>query len=159
MILRVEKDDLKKYLDLIRESFQTVADEFGFTPNNCPGHTAFITLDRLERDYAFGNPMYVYQKDGCYAGFVSLRPREDESCEMKLLCVHPRYRHMGIGRVLAAHAKEVARDEFKVRKLTIGIIDESHALKAWYESMGFTMTGTQKFPHLPFRVGFMEMLL
>jgi len=159
MILRVQKGDLGKCLEVIRSSFKTVADEFGFTQENCPGHTSFMKLDRLERDFEFGNPMYAYEAGGRYAGFVSLRPKEDGSCEMKLLCVLPEFRHGGIGRELVDHAKRAASEEFGKRRLTIGIIDEGEVLKSWYAGLGFVHTGTQKYEHLPFTVGFMEMAL
>ena len=158
VIVRVEKDDLGKCLEVIRAAFGTVAEELGFTEENCPGHSAFMKLERLERDYAFGNPMYAYVAEGGFAGFVSLRPME-ESCEMKLLCVLPGLRHGGIGRKLVEHAKRIALEEFKKDRMTIGIIDESAVLKNWYRDMGFSQIGTQKFDHLPFTVGFMEMPL
>lgn len=158
MIVRVEKNELDKCLKVIRSSFATVAEDFGFTEENCPGHSSFMKLERLERDFAFGNPMYAYAANGRFVGFVSVRPMED-SCEMKLLSVLPGYRHCGIGRALIEHAKRVTVEEFGKRKMTIGIIEEGALLKAWYESLGFIHTGTQKFEHLPFTVGFMEMPL
>ena len=42
------------------------------------------------------------------------------------------------------------------RRKILGII-ESSILKDWYTAYGFTHTGTQKFEHLPFAVGFMEL--
>jgi ribosomal protein S18 acetylase RimI-like enzyme len=158
MIVRVEKSDLGKCLDVIRASFATVAEDFGFTEENCPGHSSFMKLDRLERDFGFGNPMYAYAADGQFVGFVSVRPME-ESCEMKLLSVLPGYRHSGIGRALVEHAKQVTLEEYGKQKMTIGIIEEGAVLKAWYEGLGFLHTGTQKFEHLPFTVGFMELPL
>ena len=158
MIVCVQRSDLDKCLDVIRASFETVAGEFGFTEENCPGHSSFMKLDRLERDFAFGNPMYAYVADSRFVGFVSLRLMHD-SCEMKLLCVLPGYRHGGIGRKLVDHAKRIASGEFQRSKMTIGIIDEGAVLKKWYADLGFTQTGTQKFEHLPFTVGFMEMPL
>lgn len=157
MILRVSKSDLEGCLEVIRKSFRTVADEYGFTEESCPSHTAFMGLDRLTRDFEFGNPMYAYLRDGRFVGFVSLRPRADECCEMKLLCVLPEYRHGGIGRELFEHARSVASGELGKRRLTIGLIDESEILKSWYAGLGFVQTGTQRFEHLPFTVGFMEM--
>lgn len=159
MIVRVQKDDLTKCLEVIQRSFKTVADEYGFTEENCPSHASFMKLDRLERDAEFGNPMYAYVRDGHFVGFVSLRAKEDESCEMKQLCVLPEYRHDGIGRALFDHAKRVASGELHKSRLTIGIIEESAVLKSWYENLGFVSTGTQIFAHLPFTVGFMEMPL
>lgn len=158
MIVRVQKGELDQCLEVIRSSFATVAEDFGFTEENCPGHSSFMKLDRLERDFDFGNPMYAYVADGRFVGFVSVRPME-ESCEMKLLAVLPDCRHGGIGRALVEHAKRITLEAFGKHKMTIGIIEEGALLKAWYEGLGFIHTGTQKFEHLPFTVGFMEMLL
>lgn len=41
-------------------------------------------------------------------------------------------------------------------KIKIGIVEENTILKEWYEKIGFVHTGTKKFEHLPFNVGFME---
>ena len=48
MIKRVEEQDIADCVKVIRESFMTVADEFGFTVENAPRFTAFATTeDRL----------------------------------------------------------------------------------------------------------------
>ena len=48
MIREVKRDELAACAALIRKSFQTVADEFGFTEENAPRFTAFATTeDRL----------------------------------------------------------------------------------------------------------------
>lgn len=158
MIVRIQKEELDQCLKVIRASFATVAEDFGLTEDNCPGHSSFMKLNRLERDFAFGNPMYTYVADGHFVGFVSVRPME-EACEMKLLAVLPGYRHAGIGHALVEHAKKVTLEVFGKHKMTIGIIEEGALLKGWYESLGFIHTGTQNFDHLPFTVGFMEMPL
>ena len=45
MIREVTKDDISVCVDIIRKSFKTVADEFGFTPDNAPRFTAFATTE------------------------------------------------------------------------------------------------------------------
>ena len=45
MIREVRHDDLSVCADLIRKSFQTVADAFGFTVENAPRFTAFATTE------------------------------------------------------------------------------------------------------------------
>ena len=48
MIREVKRDDIPGCVEIIRKSFQTVADEFGFTADNAPRFTAFaITEERL----------------------------------------------------------------------------------------------------------------
>lgn len=43
MIRELEEKDIAECVKVIRESFGTVAEEFGFTPQNAPGFTAFAT--------------------------------------------------------------------------------------------------------------------
>ena len=44
MIKRVE-EDIAECVKVIKESFATVAKEFGFTVENAPGFTAFATTE------------------------------------------------------------------------------------------------------------------
>ena len=41
----VTRDDIPVCVDIIRKSFKTVADEFGFTIDNAPRFTAFATTE------------------------------------------------------------------------------------------------------------------
>ena len=43
MIREVEEKDLEECVELIRDSFGTVAKQFGFTEENAPRFTAFAT--------------------------------------------------------------------------------------------------------------------
>ena len=45
MIKRVEEQDIAGCVKVIKESFATVAKEFGFTVENVPGFTAFATTE------------------------------------------------------------------------------------------------------------------
>lgn len=48
MIREVRHEDIPMCVEVITESFMTVADEYGFTEENAPGFTAFATTtDRL----------------------------------------------------------------------------------------------------------------
>ena len=51
-------------------------------------------------------------------------------------------------------------DELEIfNKIKIGIVEENTVLKEWYKTFGFVHTGTRKYEHLPFTVGFMELEL
>ena len=47
MIREVKRDDIPVCVDIIRKSFETVADEFGFTIDNAPRFTAFATTEDM----------------------------------------------------------------------------------------------------------------
>lgn len=156
MIVKVNsQEQLEICLDIIHRSFITVADDFHLTKENCPSHTAFISLENLEKQYAQGRAMFLYEKSGEKIGYFSLKKNSDTT-ELDNLAVLPSCRHLGIGREMIDFAKEYANEHLHANKLTIGIIEENTVLKKWYESLGFVHTGTKKFPHLPFTVGFME---
>lgn len=160
MIKRVEEKDIAECVKVIRESFATVAEEFGFTVENAPRFTAFATTeDRLKYHLLEEHrPMYAFYDNGNIVGYYSLFVQDDKQCELNNLCVLPAYRHRKIGRELLKHAFETAR-ELNYNKINIGIVEENNVLRKWYESFGFVHTGTQKFDFFPFTCEYMEKYL
>ena len=152
------KNQLNICLDIIHESFQTVADEMNLTKENCPSHTAFIPLEKLLASFENGNPMFLYQHQDKFIGYFSLSICND-SVELNNLAVLPEYRHLGIGKELVDYASDYSKDVLNANKIGIGIVEENTILKEWYKQIGFIHTGTKKFEHLPFTVGFMELQL
>ena len=156
MIIRVEsKEQLDICLDIVHKSFQTVADEMILTKDNCSSYTAFMTIEKLISQFENNTPMLLYQYNGCFAGYFSLSINDD-SVELNNLAVLPEYRHLGIGKELVDYAITYSKNILGANKIKIGIVEENTILKEWYEKIGFVHTGTQKFEHLPFTVGFME---
>ena len=80
---------------------------------------------------------------------------DDSLYYLEKLSVLPEYRHNRYGGELVRFVLDtvVAKG---AKKLSIGIIYEQTVLKDWYKDIGFRETGTRKFEHLPFTVGFME---
>ena len=160
MIKAVREENIAECVQVIRDGFATVAESFGFTPENAPGFTAFATTeDTLRRHLLHENrPMYAYLDGDTIAGYYSLLPLGNEECEMNHLCVLPVYRGRGIGAALVNHAFETAAS-LGVQTMKIGIVEENRVLREWYESFGFVHTGTKTFNHLPFTCGFLEKTL
>lgn len=156
-IRSVELDELPQCAELIRKSFKTFADEFGFTEENAPRFTAFAT-DERRLWYHFTvekRPIYVYELDGKLVGYYSLAILSENEIELNNLAVLPEYRHMGIGAALLRDCfKRV--EELGRLKLKIGIVEENKVLRTWYESFGFVHTGCQKYDFFPFTCGYME---
>lgn len=148
--------ELESCAAVIRESFKTVADEFGLTEQNCSGHPSFIKAEKLEKQYNDGCFCFCYFAGGRIAGYVSLCKSKDAVFELNNLAVLPEYRHRGAGRELLDFCAEKVR-QLGGKKITLSIIEENTKLENWYEAYGFTHTGTKKFRHLPFTVGFMEL--
>ena len=161
MIREVKSEELAECARMIRESFQTVADQFGFTPENAPRFTAFaVTAERLrfqlEQEH---RPMFAeFGEDGGIVGHYSLQLLDERACELNNLCVRPDCRHRQIGVRLLEDAFRRASD-LGCRVMKIGIVEENAVLRRWYEQNGFVHTGTVKFDFFPFTCGYMERAL
>jgi ribosomal protein S18 acetylase RimI-like enzyme len=157
MIKRVEEQDIAECVKVIKESFATVAKEFGFTVENAPRFTAFATTeDRLKHQLLEENrPMYAFYDNENIVGYYSLLVQDNNECELNNLSVIPAYRHRGIGEELLKHTFKIAK-ELNCNKINIGIVEENNVLRKWYESFEFIHIGTQKFDFFPFTCGYME---
>ncbi len=156
MIKEINACDIPECVELIKSSFMTVADEFGFTAENAPRFTAFATTtERLEWQLHNENRlMFAYYDDNSIIGYYSLLVQNNAECELNNLCVLPSQRHNRIGEKLLLHASEQAK-QLGCSKMNIGIVEENTRLRKWYEEHGFTHTGTQKFDFFPFTCGYM----
>lgn len=157
MIRNVQQQDLAECVEVIKNSFQTVADELGFTVENAPRFTAFATTEERLNWHLNGEhrPIFAYCDDDAIVGYYSLLLQDNNQCELNNLAVLPAYRHKGIGEALLQHAYKTAK-ALGCNKINIGIVEENQVLRRWYESLGFVHLGTKKFEHFPFTCGFME---
>lgn len=157
MIKEVSKTDIAECVKVIKNSFLTVANEFGFTVENAPRFTAFAATEDRLKWHLLGEhrPMFAFYDQETIVGYYSLLLQGNNECELSNLCVSPEYRHKGIGGELLNNAFAVAK-ELGCVKMNIGIVEENIVLRAWYESFGFVHIGTQKFDFFPFTCGYME---
>ncbi|MDD4496057.1 MAG: GNAT family N-acetyltransferase [Eubacteriales bacterium] len=151
----LNKEHLPIYADVIRKSFSTVAQDFGWTKENAHGHVSFRTDDQLASKQEDGYYPFGLFVDKTLVGFVSLTDMGNGSYELNKLSVLPSWRHIGYGKKLLDFCKDKVR-ELGGNKITLDLIDENTILKNWYAANGFVHTGTKKFKHLPFTTGFME---
>ena len=161
MIRLMREEEIPACVDLIRKSFGTVAEEFGFTEGNAPRFTAFATTEQRLTWHLHGEkrPMYVYvNESGEIIGYYSLLLEENNVCELSNLCVAPESRHSKVGEALLLHSYEAAKEAGCVT-MHIGIVEENVKLRQWYEKYGVVHLGTKKFEHFPFTCGFMEKTL
>jgi len=160
MIREMTRDEIPVCVDIIRKSFMTVADEFGFTEENAPRFTAFAVNDeRLIYQLDVQNRlMFVYVDDGVLCGYYNLLMNESGECELGSLSVLPEYRHKGYGKELVEHAIKQAR-KAGFAKLNLSIVEENQVLRKWYEQNGAVHLGTKKFDFFPFTCGYMEIKL
>ena len=130
MIEEVNEKDICECVNVIRVSFATVADEFGFTAENAPKFTAFATTEERLKWHLFGEHrrMYAFWDNGTIVGYYSLLLQSNNECELSNLCVLPTYRHRKIGQELLFHAFNTAKKTNCV-KINIGIVEENKKLK------------------------------
>ncbi len=156
MIREIKETEIQECVEVIRKSFMTVADKFGFTPENAPRFTAFATNEDRIRQHMNEEhrPMYGYFLDGKMIGYYSLQVMDAKTCELNNLCVLPEYRYRRFGAELLNHAFEKAK-ELGFTTMRIGIVEENQPLRKWYEKYGVEHVGTHKFDFFPFTCGFM----
>lgn len=160
MIRQVGEKEIAECVKVIRDSFATVADEFGFTVENAPRFTAFATTEERLYWHLTGEHrlMYAFYDDGKIVGYYSLLSQENDECELNNLCVLPAYRHQGIGEQLVRHAYGIAQG-LNCNQMNIGIVEENKVLRKWYETLGFVHIGIQKFEFFPFTCGYMQRII
>ena len=154
-ISAVKTEELSICLDVIRQSFRTVAEHFGLTRENCPKHTSFMQLYFLETQKKWGWQMYALYDGETMIGYMSLSKEDDGVYELHNLAVLPAYRHKGLGKRLLDYAKDVVKTSGG-HVIKVGMIEESTVLKNWYIANGFVHIGAKKFDHLPFTSGYLE---
>ena len=158
MIREIDRNDVPECVQVIRNSFLTVAKEFGFTVENAPRFTAFATTEerlfyQIDSECRL---MYAYYWDNDeIIGYYSLLLQDNKECELNNLCILPQYRHKHFGADLLGDAYLRAKEKGCI-KINIGIVEENKALRKWYEDNGFVHVGTKKFDFFPFTCGYME---
>jgi len=157
MIRKAERADLPECVRVIRKSFRTVSDEFGFTEENAPRFTAFAITEewlawQMDGEHRL---MYVDEEGGVIRGYYSLRLQGNGECELGNLSVLPEYRHRGIGGELFLHAVKTAGEQ-QCTVMNLGIVEENIRLRKWYERHGAVHTGTKKYDFFPFTCGYMK---
>ena len=150
------EEGLEDSVRVIRDSFRTVADEFGLTRENCPTHPSFITAEQLDDLRIRKVKLFGQFLDEMQIGFISIEKVDKNLYYIEKLAVLPDCRHNGYGTRLVEFALNYARNN-KGKEVAIGIIDKHTVLKDWYKDIGFKEVLTREFDNLPFTVCFMRM--
>ncbi|HKM03133.1 MAG TPA: GNAT family N-acetyltransferase [Lachnospiraceae bacterium] len=160
MIKKIIKENIPECVEVIRSSFFSVANEFGFTEENAPRFTAFATTnERLIWQLEEGRLMFAYLNDDeKILGYYSLQLQGNRECELNNLCVLSEYRHKNIGKELMEHAFSYAK-QLGCKQMNIGIVEENVKLKQWYIQYGAEHLRTEKYDFFPFTCGYMKKTL
>jgi ribosomal protein S18 acetylase RimI-like enzyme len=98
-------------------------------------------LAGLPGDYAAPRgSLLLATVDGAFAGCCALRPLDGvdyaNACEMKRLYVRPKYRGLGLGRLLAGEILDQARQS-DFACVLLDTLNEMEAARALYDDLGF----------------------
>lgn len=155
MIIEATKNDRDVLAKLIRDSFRDVAHRFSLTKENCPKHPSNCAPSWIEADISRGVQYYLLCAAENPIGCVAIEKASADVFYLERLSVLPEMRGRHFGILLVHHALACAAAK-GARKIGIGIIDAQPDLKEWYARLGFVVTGTKSFLHLPFTVCLME---
>lgn len=150
--------DIIRITALIRAAFGVVAKRFDLTASNCPKHPSNSTEHWVAADMARGVRYYLATVNNEAVGCMGVENASDGECYLERLAVHPLAQRRGVGATLVTYGIDQAR-RLGVQKVGVAIIAEQNDLARWYQDLGFTPTGTRRFPHLPFDVAFFEYLI
>lgn len=150
--------DIQILSELVSNSYQTVADRFCLTIDNCPKHPSNCTEDWILSDFERGVKYFILESDGKIVGCAALEIADSELCYLERLAVLPEKRNHGFGKQLVDSVFQNAKS-LGCHRISIGIISKQHELKNWYIKIGFEKGITKSFDHLPFEVMFMECYL
>jgi len=155
MIKQLTIENLPEYAEVIRTSFQSVAIEFGITPQNCPLHNIYITNETLAERFTKDFFPFGLFADEKLIGFVALVYKGCNAFEMNLLSVLPEYRHLGYGKNLLHFCKNKTA-ELGGEKILISIWEKHSRLKNWYTANGFVFIEEKITDFFPYPVVYME---
>lgn len=147
--------DLDRAIEVIHRAFGTVAEEFGYTPENAPTFPAFIPAIVLTEMASKGAKFFGAFEGETLAGTVAVESAHDGLFYLERLAVLPEYRHSGAGKLLMDRAFDEVR-RLGGKKVSIAIVDENAVLKDWYIRYGFVPVETKRYERLPFAVTFMK---
>jgi GNAT superfamily N-acetyltransferase len=150
-IRTARNDDAERLATLIASAFVDVAERFGLTRENCPGHTSFISADEVRRGMGFSNRYFMASDGGVPCGAIAIRMPCAGISIVEKVAVLPAFRRCGIGRCLMEHTIGEAR-QCGATAVEIGIIAAHAELRSWYERLGFLPTRLMHYDHLPFDV-------
>jgi N-acetylglutamate synthase-like GNAT family acetyltransferase len=157
-IRRASLADAETLAALIRDSFRGVAERFHLTPTNAPTHPSNCEPEWIQRDLDRGVRYYLLASNGSTVGCIALELPVGSLAYLERLAVLPEQRGNGFGSKLVRHAVREARLT-GATTASVGIIAEHSELVSWYEKLGFAHVSTQGFPHLPFKVSYLEQSL
>jgi GNAT superfamily N-acetyltransferase len=155
-VREITKEEIAESAEIIRQSFKTIADEYGITEENTPTHGTFLKDEKLLDDFRGGVKMFgLFEWEEKQVGFVAVDKRDSGHYYLEKLAVLPDYRHRRGGKELLKHAEEFVKS-VGGNTISVGIIYENKTLLTWCENYGYVKVETKNFPNFPFTICLMK---
>lgn len=98
--------------------------------------------------------LLVAEDEGRLIGCCQLEQRTGGVAYFGMFSIRPEQQGRGLGRLVLAHAEQVARDDWGARTMVMTVLMQRGDLIAWYERRGYRRTGeTSPFPYGNARFG------
>ncbi|MBN1466004.1 GNAT family N-acetyltransferase [candidate division KSB1 bacterium] len=153
-IRRAREEECSVLADLVRNSFQDVANQFNITSDNCPTHPSNCTAEWIRNECKKGTEYFILLENSTAIGCVALERANREVYYLERLAVLPAYRERGYGHMLVDYCLEQARAR-QAKRVETSLIADHWELVEWYRRLGFRFKQRARFNHLPFAVTFM----
>lgn len=161
MIKRIiDEAALRDCLTIFHEGYETVANEFGLTEENCPDRgRASLSYEKLLDEFLKESKQILgLYRDGNIVGLIGINRIDSNSYKIDDLIILPKYRGSGYGTQLLNFCKSLCIEN-GAKRIELGMIYENSRLGKWYESHGFRLIGKKVFEGSPVTIGIMECLL
>jgi ribosomal protein S18 acetylase RimI-like enzyme len=141
-------NDVPALVALVNSAFRGDSSRAGWTTEADLLGGIRVDQDRLESQVtAQGHVIFVHESDGAIVGCVHLE-RTGERCYLGMLTTKPTLQGSGIGRRMVLAAEQWARTHWHAREMQMTVIVQRPELVAWYERLGYRVTGERKpFPY------------
>ncbi|MBD3242320.1 MAG: GNAT family N-acetyltransferase [Chitinivibrionales bacterium] len=154
VIREATSGDVHSVAQLIRRAFADVARQFDLNAENCPSHPSLCRSSWVATDMGGGARYYLCLDGQELRGCYGLVKNHEHGCRLDKLAVAPEHQGRGTGTMLLEDARRRAA-QAGAELLEVSILYENSRLMRWYTRRGFELSGTARYPHLPFTVGFL----
>jgi ribosomal protein S18 acetylase RimI-like enzyme len=131
----LQAEDIPRVASLLRECFEWLSDQNGFTPAQRGFLCGERSSEETVRTESQSRPHLVARRGGDLLGFVAISRNN-----IARLYIHPRFHRQGVGKALYGAAEAMIR-QAGYDRVTVGALVESAA--AFYRAMGMTEIGRE----------------
>lgn len=92
--------DINWLSEIVKTSYQTVADQLGLNASNCPKHPSNCTDEWINSDLERGVTYFLLENEDQKIGCAALEIANEEMCYLERLAILPEHRNNGYGKIL-----------------------------------------------------------